>query len=231
MAKDYATMEDSNRSSNPSIHEVSDPARRLVLCAGAKAALASLLAPLAGCVGLAGPGARLGFKSVAPGRADAVVVPEGYSAAPLVPWGEPVGVAGAMPEFRFDASNSAAEQALQMGMHHDGIHYFALDGSRRGLLVMNHEYVDHGLLFADGMVPWTAEKVSKSQAAHGISVSEIVFEDGRWQAVRPSRYARRITATTPIAIAGPAAGHALMKTAADPDGHRLRVYHVAENPR
>lgn len=31
MAKDFERMEDSNRSANPSIHEVSDPARRVVL--------------------------------------------------------------------------------------------------------------------------------------------------------------------------------------------------------
>ncbi len=29
MAKDFERMEDSNRSTNPSIHEVSDPARRV----------------------------------------------------------------------------------------------------------------------------------------------------------------------------------------------------------
>ena len=51
-----------------------------------------------------------------------------------------------MPAFRDDAGNSADEQAVQMGMHHDGLHYFPLDGSRRGLLVMNHEYTDDGLL-------------------------------------------------------------------------------------
>ena len=34
MAKDFAAMEDSNRSANPSIHDVSDPARRLVLRGG-----------------------------------------------------------------------------------------------------------------------------------------------------------------------------------------------------
>ena len=31
MAKDFDSMEDSNRSANPSIHEVSDPARRVFL--------------------------------------------------------------------------------------------------------------------------------------------------------------------------------------------------------
>ncbi len=39
MAKDFSQMEDSNRSSNPSIHDVSDPARRMVLRGGAAAAL------------------------------------------------------------------------------------------------------------------------------------------------------------------------------------------------
>ena len=63
-----------------------------------------------------------------------------------------------------------------------------------------------------------AEKVRKAQAAHGVAVIEVAFMDGRWQMVRPSKYARRYTARTPFALGGPAAGHALMKTAADPDG-------------
>jgi len=218
-------MEDSNRSSNPSIHDISDPARRTVLRAGAGLAAAPWLAALAGCSGRPaerpGTAPKLGFKGIAPSTADAVVVPAGYSVQVLAPWGEPVGVAGAMPAWAGDASNSAAEQALQMGMHHDGIHYVPLDGSRRGLLVTNHEYTDDGLLHAGGMQPWTPEKVAKSQAAHGVSVIEVELKDGRWQMVRPSRHARRFTANSPFAVGGPAAGHALMKTAADPAGRRV----------
>ena len=224
MSKDFASMEDSNRSANPSIHEVSDPARRVVVRGGLGAAL---LGPLAG-LGLAScrtatevtapAGPRLGFASVPASPDDRVSVPAGYVATPFLPRGEPVGIAGAMPAFREDASNSAAEQALQMGMHHDGMHYYPLDGSRRGLLVMNHEYADDGLLHPGGLSGWSAEKVAKSQAAHGVSVSEIAWQGERWQAVRPSKYARRITATTPFAVAGPAAGHPLMRTAADPSG-------------
>ena len=45
MAKDFETMEDSNHSSNPSIHEVSQPSRRTVLQGGALGAVAALLAP------------------------------------------------------------------------------------------------------------------------------------------------------------------------------------------
>ena len=45
-------------------------------------------------------------------------------------------------------------------------------GSRRGLLVMNHEYTDDGLLHATGLADWSAEKVRKAQAAHGVSVTD-----------------------------------------------------------
>jgi secreted PhoX family phosphatase len=42
--------------------------------------------------------------------------------------------------------------------------------------------------------------------------------DGSWEHVKSSPYNRRIHGNTPIAIQGPAAGHALMQTAADPAG-------------
>ena len=221
MAKDFARMENSNCSSNPSFHEISDPARRTVLRGGLGVALGGLLAPLAGC---ASPGSRkplLGFASVPVSTADSIVVPEGYIAQVIAPWGDPVGLPEHSPAFRADAGNSAVEQAAQLGMHHDGIHYFALHGSERGLLVLNHEYTDEGLLFADGQQNWSAEKVRKAQAAHGVSVIEVVQRQGRWEQVRPSPWARRITAYTPMTVAGPAAGHALMRTSADPEGRRV----------
>ncbi|MEY2802553.1 MAG: hypothetical protein RL513_2138, partial [Pseudomonadota bacterium] len=67
MAKDFSTMEDSNRSTNPSIHQVSDPARRTVLRGAGLASLMALLYPLAGCAtrGATGggvpPAAGIGF--------------------------------------------------------------------------------------------------------------------------------------------------------------------------
>lgn len=232
MAKDFDTMEDSNRSSNPSIHELSSPARRTVLRGGAGAAVAGLLAPLGGLAGCAGAGGTgsgpaaggplLGFKSVAATTADTITVPEGYVAEPIASWGEPVGLPGHMPAFQWNAGNSAADQEAQMGMHHDGMHFYAKDGSRRGLLAINHEYTDDGLLHTDGMATWSAEKVRKSQAAHGVSVIEVRRRgDGGWEVVRPSPYARRITAYTPCELRGPAAGHPLLRTAADPGGRRV----------
>ncbi|MGA0611378.1 PhoX family protein [Caldimonas sp. KR1-144] len=229
MAKDFSTMEDSNRSANPSVHELSDPARRVILRGALGAGAIGLIAPLAaGCASGGSPasglGRSIGFASVPmPATAsDTLSVPPGYTARALYRWGDAVGVAGAMPEFKPDASNSAADQAVQAGMHHDGMHFFPMQpgDSRRGLLVMNHEYTDDGLLHADGMANWSAEKVAKSMAAHGVSVVEIERASGGWQLVRPSRYARRITASTPMTIAGPAAGHPMLRTAADPGGTR-----------
>src|SRR5262245_19862770 len=130
MAKDFNTLEDSNTSANVDIHQVSDPARRLWLQGGVGALAAGLLAPLlGGCAGTDGGGPLLGFKSVPTTDKDTMAVPEGYEAVAFVPWGEPVGVAGNMPAWKADASNSAADQAVQMGMHHDGIHYYPIDGS------------------------------------------------------------------------------------------------------
>ena len=228
MAKDFDVMEDSNRSANLSIHDVSSPARRTLLRGGVGVAVGGLLAPIAavslpGCATHAAPPAtRLGFKGVPVNvSANGLVVPEGYTAQVLAPWGEAVGVAGRMPAWLPDGSNSAADQEVQIGMHHDGIHFVPLAGSQRGLLAMNHEYTDDGLLHPDGMKTWSAEKVKKAQAAHGVSVIEVEARDGGWQMVRPSKYARRFTAFTPFAVGGPAAGHALMRTAADPEGRTV----------
>jgi secreted PhoX family phosphatase len=160
-----------------------------------------------------------GFQGIPVSKTDRVVVPPGYSAQVLYAWGDPVSDG---PAFKRDASHTAAEQMLQAGMHHDALHFFPLpmasDNSTRGLLVLNHEYTDDGLLHVGGMEPWTAEKVAKSQAAHGVSIIEVAFADGQWKVVRPSTSARRITGRTPIRFSGPAASHALLRTAADSTG-------------
>ena len=181
----------------------------------------SLFAALPACAtGPRGTAPALTFTPIAPSTDDLVRVPPGYEATVLYRWGDPVGLAAGMPAFAFDASNSAAEQAQQAGMHHDGMHFFPLSGGAgaRGLLAMNHEYLDEGLLFPDGQKTWSAEKVLKAQHAVGVSVIEVEERAGAWRIVRPSPYARRVTARTPCRVSGPAAGHALVRTAADPEG-------------
>jgi secreted PhoX family phosphatase len=195
--------------------------RRTFLKAGL-AGLVTTIPPwtgLSACAGFApvDGGPLLGFSAVPVVTTDNVVVPQGYKAQVLYRWGDAVGVPGAMPEFRYDASNSAAEQAVQAGMHHDAIEYFPLPGGS-ALLAINHEYTDDGLLHTDGMRTWDEEKVRKSQAAHGVAIVEVRQDGNEWRLVRPSKYARRITAYTPMSFSGPAAGHELLRTTADPAG-------------
>ena len=237
MPKDFSTMEDSNRSANPHIRDVVgdllNAQRRGFLKTGGSITLAAALSPmsavaasLAGCATLAGcasvGGPALGFKSIPPGMGDKLVVADGYVATAMAAWGEPVGIAGSMPAFKPDGSNSALDQSVQMGMHHDAVEYFALNGSStHGLLAMNHEYTDDGLLHVGGFANMNADKVAKSQNAHGLSVIEIKLNNGKWDMLRPSRFARRVTMATPFSVGGPAAGHPLMRTVADPAGQRV----------
>lgn len=200
---------------------------RLLL--GASPAAAKSGAPAWAGGGGAGRGPLLGFEPVPLGFGDEVVVPAGYTARAFIPWGTPL--LGSYPDF-VPGENSADEQAQQVGMHHDGMHFFPFEGgpmgSRRGLLVVNHEYTDEGYLHT-GQVQddewleaskssWTAEMVRKSQSAHGVSVVKIERDaNGEWQVVR-SHWNRRITANTPMTFSGPAAGHRLLRTSADPRG-------------
>jgi uncharacterized protein len=149
----------------------------------------------------------LGFTPVPTSSADALTVPDGYVAQVLIPWGTPIRSSG--PAWHKDASNTAVEQAQQIGMHHDGMHFFPLGhgraGNRRGLLVLNHEYTDRTILYADGDAVMTQEKVNKALAAHGVSVVAVALVDGSWQRV-DSRFNRRITGTTPMRFSGPVRG-------------------------
>lgn len=171
-----------------------------------------------------GSGPRLGFTSVPVSRADSALVPPEYTWQVVNAWGDPI-MPGA-PDFKADASQSAADQAMQSGMFHDGMHYFPLpkgsSSSTHGLIAINYEYTDDNLLTPEGMAAWSAEKVRKSKNAHGLGVVEIEFDGRAWCTVKDSKYGRRITADTPFAIRGPAAGHPWMRTNADPAGHTVR---------
>ncbi len=196
--------------------------RRQLLQGGFSLAATAMLAGAAGCartVARLEAAPVLAFQPVPASKQDAVRVPAGYTVQILYGWGDPVSDGPAM---RSDASDSAALQTQQAGMHHDGMHFFPFPGeSNYGLLAMNHEYTDDGLLHAGGMTPWTAEKVAKSKAAHGVSVIEVKLENKGWNVVRPSRFGRRITADTPMQISGPVAASEYLKTAADPSGTRV----------
>jgi secreted PhoX family phosphatase len=64
------------------------------------------------------------------------------------------------------------------------------------------------------------EQVDVEIAAHGGTIVEIRRVDGKWQVIPDGRYNRRITASTPMQITGPAAGHDRLKTHEDATGTR-----------
>lgn len=166
----------------------------------------------------------IGFNNIQPQTGpdfDSVVVADGYKAQAFFSWGDKV-VTGAV-DWKKDASNTWQEQLKQAGDNNDGMHFFAFpDDVNRGLLVVNHEYVNptlhkNGFAYIDDKRP--LEEVKKEQAAHGVSVIELKKDkDNQWQRVYPSIYNRRISNLTPMKISGPLAQHDLMKTMADPEG-------------
>ncbi len=179
-------------------------------------------------------GGLLGFKPVPVSMDDTVVVPEGYKVQVLGAWGEPI--LGNMPAYK--ASNSGAEQGMQIGQHHDGMHFFPIDGSSEdGLLVVNHEYIEPRFLHAEkykGMemdsrsVVYDAngkrddDEVLKEMNAHGVSIYRTTKQaDGAWAIVQDP-HNRRVTALTPMEIAGPVRGSDHVKTLHSPDGAMTR---------
>ncbi|GAA4610999.1 alkaline phosphatase PhoX [Saccharopolyspora hordei] len=200
--------------------------RRTALKAGGALALA-----LGGATALTGTAAAVpapqrgavpgtDFTAVAPNTEDRVVTAEGYQHQVVIRWGDPV-LPGA-PEF--DPANQTAEaQEQQFGYNNDFAELVPLDSAgRRNLLVVNHEYTTESHMFPgyDEDDP-TEEQVRTAWAAHGLSVVEVERVRGGGLRVRPSRYNRRITATTPFELRGPAAGSDHLKTSADPTGTRV----------
>ena len=231
-----------NMSNNPNFYEIMDArvARRGFLMGG----LATIATGLIGG-GLSGKAALaqstsplVGFTAVPVSYDDTVVVPEGYSFQILGAAGEPI--MGDMPAFRSGA-NTGAEQEQQIGQHHDGIHFFPIDGqsSDDGIICVNHEYIEPRFLHAEKAgykgqpidkrgVVYDADglrdddEVRMEIAAHGVSIYRTTKQaDGTWTVVADPRN-RKITAGTPIEIGGPVRGSALVRTKYSPDGTMTR---------
>jgi len=177
-------------------------------------------AGLMGAPGGARAASRFGFDPIPIATDDSVHVPEGYHWQVLARWGDPV-FADA-PGFDPETRGTGASQARAFGDNTDGMEVFQIGG--RQVLAVNHEYVNPAVILgnrADAR-PETADDIAKIMAAHGVSVVEIVETPRGWRVRRDSPLNRRITMQTPMRIAGPAAGHPLMQTAADPTGTLAR---------
>lgn len=162
---------------------------------------------------------RFGFTPI-PARTDfAVHVPAGYTWDLLVRWGDPL-FDGVDNAFDHETGGSVEASDKVFGENTDGMETFVIDG--RHVLVMNHEYANRSVNLPhrrDG-APGDAQDVLKLQNLQGVTVVEVRETDVGWVIVRDSPFNRRITHNTPMRLVGPAAGHDLMQTAADPTGTR-----------
>lgn len=164
---------------------------------------------------LAASTSRLAFPQVAANSFDTITVPDGYSWHVVARWGDPLWSSGTA--FDEATRGTGRSQELSFGDNNDGMHLFLVDG--HNLLVVNNEYTNRKIIYPTGK-PETADDVRKGKAAHGVSVLEVSDAGGQWAIVKDSPFNRRITADSPMDITGPAAGHDLLKTAADPSGTR-----------
>ena len=196
--------------------------RRRVLASGGGLAALSLASD---AVWAQAPASPLGFEPVAGTADDRVDVPPGYGVDVVLRWGDPLfsDAPALEPERVSDGvlfeAGSAQVQARQFGYNCDGIGLFPIDDDRM-LMCVNHEFPNPSLLFPGWsealptrswgeLMRRNPEAVAYMQASVGISVVELVH-DGAWKYVIDSPFNRRITANTPIEMAGPAGRHPLL---------------------
>jgi uncharacterized protein len=206
---------------------------------------ASASVGLAACAGIPTPAearsAGNAFNSIAPQNNDALVLADGYRYNVVTRWGDSL-VTGT-PDFdtrrmsNVDWLDAGAvdAQSRQFGANCDAVQYFPLTKGRAstGVVCVNHEYFSGELIWPGyggaGMKPegrkaWLdqhPQAVKFMQTAHGVSVMQLRRERGGWTHDKSSRYSRRVTALTPMEISGPARGHPLLRTRADPTGTRV----------
>ena len=164
-------------------------------------------------------GSRFAFEAISTSTADTITVPEGFKTEIVARWGDPL--FSDTPEFDPLTRGTAASQARAFGDNTDGMDIFSHAG--RTLLVVNNEYTNRDIIWGDrGDAGPDADGILKGMMAHGVTVVELADGENGWQMVKDSPYNRRITPQTEMLLTGPAAGHDLVKTDADPTGTKVQ---------
>lgn len=159
---------------------------------------------------------RFAFEQIAPQTDATVHVPSGYTWKTLVRWGDPL--FSDAPAFDPTTGIPTAGSDRVFGENTDGMEIFGIGG--REILVVNNEYAnnDINLVGVEGGTPASADDVRRLQNFQGVTLMEITEDRDGWSVVVDSPFNRRITHNTAMTIEGPAAGHDLLKTAADATG-------------
>lgn len=165
---------------------------------------------------MAATGNRFPFDPIAVQTDGVVHLPEGYSSQVLVRWGDPL-----FPDaegYDITEGGSVEKSDRVFGENTDGMETFSFRGHQ--LIAINHEYMNRKINLPAGQsgTPASADDVLKLQNLQGVAVVEVAEGDDGWSVVTDSPFNRRITHNTPMQIIGPAAGHDLLKTEADPTG-------------
>lgn len=152
----------------------------------------------------------LGFKPVpfSAGTGPMPAISEDYEYEVVIPWGTPLQPDG--PEYQYPPS--AEDQALQVGIGHDGMAFFPT-GVDEGMLAINHEYGRNSHILGK-LTPTSLADVRTSQHAHGAGVVKIAKVNGSWQRVA-SDHARRFHGNSEATFSGPVAGTEWLKNGAD----------------
>ncbi len=158
------------------------------------------------------------FNPISANTLDTITLPEGFKWHIVASWGDPLW--SDISPFDQRTRGNAATQAKSFGDNCDGMAFFEVND--RYLLLVNHEYCNRSIIYGNRTsgLPENDDDVQKGIAAHGVSIVELTVRDGKWQIILDSTHNRRITAASPMDITGPARGHDLLKTTADPDGTR-----------
>jgi uncharacterized protein len=141
------------------------------------------------------------FQPITPSDKDELVLPKGFTYDVVAAWGDDIG------------------NGEKFGFNCDLTVYFPINGSsEHGLLWVNHEYTGNGKIFLYPENTPEAEKHKIEQYNLGGSVIEIKKEKGKWVLDKKSKYARRITANTPMDLTGPARGDGAVGGVAEVEG-------------
>jgi secreted PhoX family phosphatase len=162
---------------------------------------------------------RFAFEPIAAKTDFTVHVPSGYKWSTLVRYGDPL--FSDAPEFSQTAAFAPDAAARVFGENTDGMELFEIDGHE--VIAVNHEYVNPEVNLPENAEGATtsADNVKTLQNLQGVAVFEVARGENGWGVVVDSPFNRRITHVTEIAISGPAAGHDLLKTEADPTGTKV----------
>ncbi|WP_257348572.1 PhoX family protein [Pseudalkalibacillus decolorationis] len=138
----------------------------------------------------------LKFKPIEPTSKDDLVLPKGYQYNVIAAYGDPI-------NHRGDSFGFNNDFTLYFPINNQQTHKHKGE-EERGLLWVNHEYVDDLFVFGRRLENHSASQIQTVLYNQGGSIIEVVKGKNGWQLDTTSKFARRVSGLTPIQLTGPA---------------------------